>query len=353
MAQNPARQWEQRAQNKYPGSETFRVEQRNSLANNGKQQEAYDERRRQLNRRAQKAFRERRTERMADLEISIEQMKKELDASQAARSRATEELMMVKYKNSLLERLLLEKGIDVHKELQNPQPGRYGKGTKRNRATVDDEGEVPRKQRKRTFENSGIPHSYQHALEFQNNIFQIRDPDSAISAQASAYNRATIDTQTCPASQDATLPESSPGARRRLSHRSNRYVSSPVAPSHRRYPEPDVHDKIPTQQNPYPSPPSTYRADDLPSAVNLDPPRKSPTILETNALPVASTAPPSRSRRFRALPPFMYDCNDFEVIGGDNRSGAEMGNCSFLDDRSLLVGDPFGLDDILNFPSQF
>jgi hypothetical protein len=80
------------------------------LMANSFHQKKTEERRRQLNRRAQKAFRERRTEHMAQLEVSIEHMKKELHISQVARSSAIEELMMVKYKNSLLERLLLEKG---------------------------------------------------------------------------------------------------------------------------------------------------------------------------------------------------------------------------------------------------
>jgi hypothetical protein len=63
----------------------------------------------QRNRQAQKAFRERRTERLAHLELSMENMTKEMESLQRARSDALEELMMVKYKNSLLERLLLEK----------------------------------------------------------------------------------------------------------------------------------------------------------------------------------------------------------------------------------------------------
>ena len=47
---------------------------------------------------------------MAYMEKTLEHMKTELHSSQVARSSAVEELMMVKYKNSLLERLLLEKG---------------------------------------------------------------------------------------------------------------------------------------------------------------------------------------------------------------------------------------------------
>lgn len=47
---------------------------------------------------------------MAQLEVAVDQMKKELHNAQMERSGAMEELLMVKYKNSLLERLLLEKG---------------------------------------------------------------------------------------------------------------------------------------------------------------------------------------------------------------------------------------------------
>lgn len=45
---------------------------------------------------------------MAHLEVAMEEMKKELQESQKAQSMAKEELLMVKYKNSLLERILLE-----------------------------------------------------------------------------------------------------------------------------------------------------------------------------------------------------------------------------------------------------
>ncbi len=69
-----------------------------------------EEKRRQRNRKAQAAFRERRTEYIAQLEKSIEDMKSELRLSQTARSTAVEELLMIKYKNSLLERILLENG---------------------------------------------------------------------------------------------------------------------------------------------------------------------------------------------------------------------------------------------------
>jgi hypothetical protein len=47
---------------------------------------------------------------MAQLEVTLARMQKELHESQEAQSKAKEELLMVKYKNSLLERLLHENG---------------------------------------------------------------------------------------------------------------------------------------------------------------------------------------------------------------------------------------------------
>lgn len=93
-------------------------------AQEGRSLEEADERRKQLNRRAQKAFRERRSEHMAKLEVTLARMQKDLHESQEAQSKAKEELLMVKYKNSLLERLLVENGIDVHRELTSPRPSK-------------------------------------------------------------------------------------------------------------------------------------------------------------------------------------------------------------------------------------
>jgi len=75
------------------------------------------EERKQRNRQAQAAFRERRTEYMKELEELVGTQKADLQRSQAAHSQATDECLMLRYKNSLLERILLEKGIDVQAEL--------------------------------------------------------------------------------------------------------------------------------------------------------------------------------------------------------------------------------------------
>ncbi|RDW77495.1 hypothetical protein BP6252_05548 [Coleophoma cylindrospora] len=75
------------------------------------------EQRKQRNRDAQAAFRERRTEHIQELETTVQEQKAKLQASQAAHTSAKDECLLLRYKNSLLERILLEKGIDVNAEL--------------------------------------------------------------------------------------------------------------------------------------------------------------------------------------------------------------------------------------------
>ncbi|KAL3419936.1 hypothetical protein PVAG01_08435 [Phlyctema vagabunda] len=75
------------------------------------------EQRKQRNRDAQAAFRERRTEHIAELEKTVEEQKVKLQASQAAHTSSKDECLLLRYKNSLLERILLERGIDVNEEL--------------------------------------------------------------------------------------------------------------------------------------------------------------------------------------------------------------------------------------------
>jgi hypothetical protein len=75
------------------------------------------EERKQRNREAQAAFRERRTEYIKELEDAIQVHKKNHRLLQEAHTTATDECLMLRYKNSLLERILLEKGVDVRAEL--------------------------------------------------------------------------------------------------------------------------------------------------------------------------------------------------------------------------------------------
>lgn len=71
---------------------------------------ATSEERKQRNRQAQAAFRERRTEYIKQLEEAIRTHEQNLANLQAAHRHAADECLMLRYKNSLLERILLEKG---------------------------------------------------------------------------------------------------------------------------------------------------------------------------------------------------------------------------------------------------
>ncbi|KAF2742761.1 hypothetical protein M011DRAFT_412012 [Sporormia fimetaria CBS 119925] len=79
---------------------------------------ATSEERKQRNRQAQAAFRERRTEYIKQLESTIKIHEDNLQNLQNSHRAAADECLMLRYKNSLLERVLLEKGIDVQAELR-------------------------------------------------------------------------------------------------------------------------------------------------------------------------------------------------------------------------------------------
>ncbi|KAL4918535.1 hypothetical protein BDW62DRAFT_200663 [Aspergillus aurantiobrunneus] len=79
---------------------------------------ATSEERKQRNRQAQAAFRERRTEYIRQLESTIKRNEDSLQTLQQQHRTAADECLMLRYKNSLLERILLEKGIDVQAELR-------------------------------------------------------------------------------------------------------------------------------------------------------------------------------------------------------------------------------------------
>jgi hypothetical protein len=71
---------------------------------------ATSEERKQRNRQAQAAFRERRTEYIKQLETTIQRHEETLQTLQQSHRNAADECLMLRYKNSLLERILLEKG---------------------------------------------------------------------------------------------------------------------------------------------------------------------------------------------------------------------------------------------------
>ncbi|OKL60297.1 hypothetical protein UA08_04072 [Talaromyces atroroseus] len=79
---------------------------------------ATSEERKQRNRQAQAAFRERRTEYIKQLESTIKRNEESLQSLQQSHRSAADECLMLRYKNSLLERILMEKGIDVQAELR-------------------------------------------------------------------------------------------------------------------------------------------------------------------------------------------------------------------------------------------
>ena len=81
----------------------------NSVADN-LQIYATSEERKQRNRQAQAAFRERRTEYIKQLEETIKQQETSLQSLQQSHRSAADECLMLRYKNSLLERILIEKG---------------------------------------------------------------------------------------------------------------------------------------------------------------------------------------------------------------------------------------------------
>lgn len=90
---------------------------------------ATQEERKMRNRAAQAAFRERRTEYIKHLEATIKHHEEQLSGLQQSSRNAADEVLMLRYKNSLLERILMEKGIDVTAELRavsqyddRPQP---------------------------------------------------------------------------------------------------------------------------------------------------------------------------------------------------------------------------------------
>jgi hypothetical protein len=74
---------------------------------------ATSEERKQRNRQAQAAFRERRTEYIRQLETTIKRNEETLQTLQQNHRTAADECLMLRYKNSLLERILLEKGTST------------------------------------------------------------------------------------------------------------------------------------------------------------------------------------------------------------------------------------------------
>ncbi|KAF2502563.1 hypothetical protein BU16DRAFT_568746 [Lophium mytilinum] len=103
-----------------PEAETYTQENPQTQKRKGGRKPIYatSEERKQRNRQAQAAFRERRTEYIKQLETTIKHHEDALQNLQQSHRSAADECLMLRYKNSLLERILLEKGIDVQAELR-------------------------------------------------------------------------------------------------------------------------------------------------------------------------------------------------------------------------------------------
>lgn len=81
--------------------------------NGPKVKDETNEERKQRNRQAQAAFRQRQVDYIKRLEQKVWHYEETLLSLQQSHQRVTDECAMLRYKNSLLERTLLEKGIEV------------------------------------------------------------------------------------------------------------------------------------------------------------------------------------------------------------------------------------------------
>ncbi|MCJ1472666.1 hypothetical protein MMC13_001315 [Lambiella insularis] len=82
---------------------------------------ATSEERKQKNRQCQAVFRERRTAYTKQLEDKIKHQGETLQNVQQSHCSTVDECLMLRYRNSLLERILLESGIDVQAELESEE----------------------------------------------------------------------------------------------------------------------------------------------------------------------------------------------------------------------------------------
>jgi hypothetical protein len=80
------------------------------------------EAKRQRNRDAQAAFRERRMEYVKELENDMKLLQAEVQELRATRSSSADETLMLRYENSFLTRLLIEHGNDYNLICSYPEP---------------------------------------------------------------------------------------------------------------------------------------------------------------------------------------------------------------------------------------
>ncbi|KAI9721886.1 MAG: hypothetical protein M1828_004981 [Chrysothrix sp. TS-e1954] len=77
------------------------------------------EERKQRNRQAQAAFRERRTEYIKQLEVNIRDNETKIEEMQQSHKTVAEECQSLRHRNLLLEKLLIDRGVDPHAEMRN------------------------------------------------------------------------------------------------------------------------------------------------------------------------------------------------------------------------------------------
>jgi hypothetical protein len=104
---------------------------------------ATSEERKQRNRQAQAAFRERRTEYIKQLEETIRVHETNLHNLQTAHRSAADECLMLRYKNSLLERILLEKGNELSLGNSHPHLLKHSRRYRRSGGTTSEDGQPP------------------------------------------------------------------------------------------------------------------------------------------------------------------------------------------------------------------
>ncbi|RMZ69943.1 MEAB protein [Pyrenophora seminiperda CCB06] len=166
-----------------PGlAETYTQEEPQQQKRKGGRKPIYatSEERKQRNRQAQAAFRERRTEYIKQLESTIKHHEDTLQNLQNSHRTAADECLMLRYKNSLLERILLEKGIDVQAELRaktgsphlGPTRAPVSAHTSPNQAPLQQRAMMNRQQQRRSLH--GLP-----KLDGSNGLAMIQ-PDGPI-----------------------------------------------------------------------------------------------------------------------------------------------------------------------------
>jgi len=161
---------------------------------------ATSEERKQRNRQAQAAFRERRTEYIKQLEETIRVHETNLHSLQTAHRSAADECLMLRYKNSLLERILLEKGIDVQAELR-AKTGSPSLGATHMPQTMAQPPPVQR----------AIMNRHNQARRSASNIAPKLEPGIPVAMHTAAHTNISPQSRQTPSSHHSSPTSNSPG----------------------------------------------------------------------------------------------------------------------------------------------